>query len=273
MNRAAGNRVAGWLAPDDPPPVTIENAAGAAPVVLACDHASNAVPAALDGLGLDRAALERHIAWDRGAAAVTRLLADRLDSPAVLAGYSRLVIDCNRRLGHETSIPVESDGTTVPGNTDLPPGAAADRAAAIFHPYHRAIGKTLAGIRARGATPVLLAIHSFTPSLGGVARPWHFGVLWDRDPRIPVPLLRALGAFDGLVVGDNRPYSGRLQYGYTTHAHGAAAGLPHALIEIREDLLRDPADLRRHAGIVGDALAGVLADPGLRRDGAAGRRV
>ena len=251
------------LGPDDPPPFTIENESGQAPVVLACDHAANAVPRALGDLGLDGADLGRHIAWDRGAAAMTRLLARRLDAPAVLAGYSRLVIDCNRKLGHQTSIPVTSDGTAIPANANLSPHQAGRRASAIFHPYHEAVERVIADIRGRGHVPALLAMHSFTPTLDGIARPWQVSVLWDRDPRISAPLIAVLGGRGDLAVGDNEPYSGRQHYGYTTDVHATAAGLPNALIEIREDQLGDAAGIARMADILGDALARVLADPGL----------
>ena len=249
----------------DPPPVVVINQTGAAPVVLVCDHASNAVPASLSRLSLEADALDHHIAWDRGAEAVTRVLSERLDAPAIIAGYSRLVIDCNRKLGHETSIAAQSDGIVIPGNASLSPAETARRADAIFHPYHHAVERAIADIRLTGAAPAVLAIHSFTPEMDGIARPWHVCVLWDSDPRIPEPLLAALGARDGLVVGDNVPYSGREHYGYTIEVHASAAGLPNAMIEIREDTVRDDAGIARMADVIGRSLEGILADPALYR--------
>jgi len=160
-------------------------------VLLTCDHASNAVPRALGGLGLGEAALSDHIGWDIGAAAVTRPLARVLDAPAILSGYSRLVVDCHRDPGDPTSIPAVSDGVSIPGNRDLSPEARAARIAACFAPYHAAIAARLDGVLAGGRVPALLSIHSFTPVMQGVARPWHIGILWDKDPRIPLPLLAA----------------------------------------------------------------------------------
>ena len=249
----------------DPPPVSVINENGAAPVVLVCDHASNAVPESLDGLGLEADALDHHIAWDRGAAAVTRILGDRFDARSILAGFSRLVIDCNRKLGHETSIAAESDGIVVPGNASIAPVEAARRTDAIFHPYHQAVERAIADVRLTGRAPAVLAIHSFTPEMDGIARPWHVSVLWDSDPRIPQPLLAALRGHDGVVIGDNVPYSGREHYGYTIEVHASAAGLPNAMIEIREDTLRDDAGVARMAEIIGASLEGVLADPALYR--------
>ena len=249
----------------DPSPVEVINETGAAPAVLVCDHASTAVPGSLGDLGLGADLLGHHICWDRGAAAVTRLLSERLDAPSVLGGYSRLVIDCNRKLGHETSIAAASDGIVIPGNALVSPAEAARRADAIFHPYHQAVEGLIAGIRLKGRAPAVLAIHSFTPEMDGIARPWHVCVLWDSDPRIPKPLLAALGASDGIVVGDNVPYSGREHYGYTIEVHAAAAGLPNAMIEIREDLVRDDSGIARMAGVIGAALEDILADPALYR--------
>ena len=135
----------------------------------------------------------------------------------------------------------------------------------MFHPYHRRVAAILDGFATRGVVPAILSIHSFTPVYKGEARPWHFGILWNRDPRIPVPLIAALARVPGVVVGDNLPYSGRDEYGYTTDVHGARRGFPHVLVEFRDDLVRDAAGVARWAGIAGDALAPILADPAIRR--------
>ena len=192
----------------EPPPFTVENADGASPIVLACDHASNLVPRALEGLGLVERELHRHIAWDQGAAAVARGLSGRLDAPAVLAGYSRLVIDCNRAPEHETSIAEVSDGTTVPGNAGISEAARAARKRTLFDPYHEALAGALERVRKRGRMPVLIAVHSFTPVLAGTPRPWQVSVLWGFDPRVPVPLLAALRRRGDLAVGGKRALFG-----------------------------------------------------------------
>lgn len=254
------SRHAPLLADHEPPPYRIVHADGRAPLVLTCDHASHAVPESLGNLGLASRDLERHIGWDIGAAAVTRRLAERFDAPAVFSGYSRLVIDCNRKLGSETSILEVSDGTVIPGNLSLEPSEAARRAEALFIPYHRAIASVLEGIRRSGSTPIFGAIHSFTPRLNGSARPWHFGVLWDQDPRLARPLIEALRSHPGVLVGDNEPYSARDHFDFSQEFHASSAGIPSALVEIREDLIRDPAGIELHADLLGDALAGVVAN-------------
>jgi len=181
----------------DPPPVEHVNAEGKAPVLITCDHASRRVPKALRNLGVDAESLKLHIGWDIGAADVARGLARRLDAPAVLAGYSRLVIDCNRDLDDPTSMPAASDGVPVPGNQDLSPPTKAQRVEALFRPYHRAIETVLDGFAQRGVHPAILSIHSFTPVMNGVDRPWHIGILWDKDPR-----MAQLAAKGNLKVGD-----------------------------------------------------------------------
>jgi predicted N-formylglutamate amidohydrolase len=250
------------LGPGDPPPVETCHDQGAAPVVLTCDHASNAIPRALDGLGLPLAARRGHIAWDIGAAAVTRLLAETLDAPALLTGYSRLVIDCNRDPGDPTSIPAVSDGIAVPGNRDLAESARAARRAACFAPYHSAITVRLDALLAAGTPPALLSIHSFTSVMAGVARPWHIGILWDKDGRIPQPLLAALRADPAIIVGDNQPYSAREPAGYTVRQHAVRRGLPHVAIELRQDLIANDQGVQSWAARLAAALRPILA----RRD-------
>jgi len=253
------------LGRNDPPAVSVVNEAGRAALVLACDHAGNAVPDRLARLGLAKGHLEDHVAWDRGAAEVARLLAVRLDAPAVLSGFSRLVIDCNRAPDNHASIAKASHGVLVPGNLGLSAADIEQRRAEIFRPYHAAIGRLLARPRSDGRAPAFVTVHSFTPVLEGVARPWHIGVLWAEDPRIPVPLMARLDAVPDLIVGDNAPYSGKLQYGYTTKVHAEDAGLASALIEIRADLISDPDGVDRMAEIIGSALEDVLADPAIYR--------
>ena len=205
---------------------------GKAPLVLLCDHASRRIPTAFRNLGLDDAAFDLHIAYDIGAADVTRLLATRLDAPAVLAGYSRLLIDLNRQPGDPTSIPPVSDDVHVPGNRGLSREARQRRVEAFFWPYHKAAGDTIARQWTRGTPPAVFAVHSFTPRMGGRDRKWHVGVLSNRDRRMADPLLATLESRGDLVVGDNEPYSGK-EVAYTLEVHAEAAGLPHCSVEIR----------------------------------------
>ena len=258
---AASTQFAPLLASHENPPYRIENPDGKAAMVLTCDHASCAVPSSLDNLGLSDDDLRRHIGWDIGAESVTLRLAERFDAPAVLSGYSRLVIDCNREIGSETSIPRISDGTMIPGNLDINGYEAERRAKALFDPYHQAIARVLDSIRARREEPVFVAVHSFTRRLqNGFARPWHYGVLWDQDPRIAPKLVAALRRrHPGAVVGDNEPYSGRDHFDFSQDHHAGSAGLASALVEIRDDLIRDTAGIEQHSRILGEALDDVFS--------------
>lgn len=259
----SGGRELQLLARDEPAPFEIVRSDAQTPAVLVCDHASPFIPRALSGLGLDETELARHIAWDIGASEVTRHLSGLLDAPAVISHFSRLVIDPNRKPGHETSIPEESDGVEIPGNRDLTKQDRAARLGSFFKPYQDAIGQCLAERRRRcGVEPVLISLHSFTPVMDGVERPWKIGVLWNEDPRLPRPLIDRLRAA-GIPVGDNEPYSGRTHFGYTTQTHADAQGLANVLIEIRQDLIDTHHGAREWSDLLGPILKEVLRDPEL----------
>ncbi|AWK86618.1 N-formylglutamate amidohydrolase [Azospirillum thermophilum] len=253
------------LGPEDPPPVTILKAESPSPVLLVCDHACRAVPRGLRDLGLTEEQLCRHIAYDIGAAELTRHLSERLGATAVLSGFSRLVIDPNRALEDPTAIPVISDDVVIPANRALDAAEQERRVEAIFRPYHAAVAGEIARRRERGQVPAIVSVHSFTPVMRGVARPWHIGVLWDRDPRIPLPLMERLRADGRWCVGDNEPYSGRNTAGGTIETHATPAGLPNVLLEVRQDLIAVPQGVELWGRVLGDALDPILADPSLYR--------
>jgi predicted N-formylglutamate amidohydrolase len=227
------------LVADDPAPVTAYNAGGRSPFLLVADHAGNAMPRALGRLGVPEAECERHIAWDIGIAGLGRFLADALDAALIQQSYSRLVIDCNRPPGSAASIPEISELTPIPGNVALSEADKAARAREIFRPYHERIEAELERRRQAGRPAVLIALHSFTPVFKGVARPWHAALLYNRDPRFAHRLLALLNEEPGLIVGDNEPYSVSDATDYTIPVHGERRGLPHALIEIRQDLIAE----------------------------------
>jgi len=232
------------LRPGDPPPFSVFNEQGKAPLLLLCDHASKAVPQALGDLGIPESELSRHIGWDIGGLDAAIELAKALDAPLVASGYSRLVIDCNRWPGGEGSTPEISDETVVPANKDLTKEQVDARAEACFWPYHREVGRLLDAMTADRGAVCLLVVHSFTPVMKGFERPWHVGVLWNDDPRLPEPLLEELRRDPSLVVGDNEPYSARAPYEYTLTAHARPRALPHCSLEVRQDLMGTPDDAR-----------------------------
>lgn len=253
------------LGADEPPPFEIVESAGDASLIFVCDHASNRIPRALGTLGLPAEFLRRHLALDIGAADVARALAARFGASLILGGYSRLVVDLNRSLEDVTAFPEIVDGVRIPGNANLDRKARAERARAIYKPYHEAV-RALIQRKLSGATaPVFIAVHSFTPRMDGIERPWHVGVLWDKDPRLPVPLLERLRADPDLVIGDNEPYSGMHPADFTIDHHAEAGGLAHAGLEMRQDLLLDERGRAEWAARLGDALAPLLEDESLYR--------
>ena len=252
----------GLLDSRDPFPFRVLNAQSRAPALIVGDHAGRAVPTRLNSLGLAPDVFDLHVAWDIGRAKCATS-GQRLEATAVLASYSRLVVDLNRRLDDPTAFAERSDGITIPGNTSLSEEARAQRAKAIYWPYHDAVAQQLAAARGRGLAPALISIHSCTPVLDEVARPWHFGVMWNRDGRIAQPLIAHLRAIPGLCIGDNQPYSGRHAQSFTLNHHAETAGLPHVGIEVRQDLVSDEAGARRCGELLASALAAVLGALGL----------
>lgn len=219
------------LQPDEPPAFTVINPDGPSDVFLLCDHASPRLPRGLGTLGLRPGQVLEHIGWDIGAADMARRMAERLDAPLVLSGYSRLVVDCNRPPGVASSIPEVTGGVEVPGNRGLSEEEARRRVEAFFWPYHRAIE----GLLARRPKPAaLLSVHSFTPSFPGQVRPWPVAMLYGNDRRLAGLMIDQLRA-QGLLVGDNEPYRVTPGSDYAIPNYGEARGVPAALIEVRQD--------------------------------------
>jgi predicted N-formylglutamate amidohydrolase len=202
--------------------------------LVLCDHASNAVPKRYGSLGLGPHELERHIAWDIGARGVALALASKLDCPVILGGSSRLLVDLNRCIDDPTSILGESDNTIVPRNLAINDEERAARIRQFHMPYHARIGAHLDALLARGVRPTLISVHSFSPSLGSIARPWPVAVLW-KQAREPVAALIHWFVAQGFLVGDNRPYDARILLGWTLEHHAVRRDLPHVLFEMRND--------------------------------------
>jgi predicted N-formylglutamate amidohydrolase len=229
------------LEPDEPGPVLEVRRGGASPFVIAVDHASRRIPRRLGNLGLPSHELERHIAWDIGALAVARKVASALDAPLVAQNYSRLVIDCNRRPGAATSIPLVSESTRIPGNAGLSEAEVDARRDEVFQPYHDHLRALLDERERKGQHTIFLAQHSMTDVFNGVRREMHGAILYNRDRRFAALMLERLRREDALIVEENLPYSGSEATDYTIPFHIEPRGLPYVEIEIRQDLIRNDA--------------------------------
>jgi predicted N-formylglutamate amidohydrolase len=247
---------------DDFPPFSLVDGDPAAGVLVVCDHADNRLPPEYGDLGLPAAEFRRHIAHDPGAVAVARGLAQGLGVPAVLSTFSRLLIDPNRGEDDPTLIMRLSDGAVVPGNAAVNGAERARRIARFHAPYHAAIDAAIDRALAVGKPPIIVSVHSFTPVWRGTVRPWHAGVLWDRDPRIAKPLIEALRAEGDLVVGDNEPYSGALAND-CMYRHASKRGLAHGLVEIRQDLIGEAAGVAAWAERLTEIVADLERLPGV----------
>ncbi len=203
-------------------------------IVIVADHASNRVPDDIE-LGIDPALMDEHIAIDIGVAGIAEMMAARDGTAALLGNVSRLVCDTNRTEADPASIPEHSDGQTISGNQNIDREA---RLARFHRPFHARLTQLL-----NDTPPALtLILHSYTPCLASAPdekRPWHCGLLYDNDDRgarAALPLLEA----DGLIVGDQLPYSGKI-YNAAIERHVENEGRPYLYIEIRQDLIAHKA--------------------------------
>ena len=241
----------------DPDPVEPINSAGPSAIFLTCEHAGRAVPAALGDLGVPTGEMHRHIAYDVGAEGVARGLSARLDAALILQRYSRLVIDCNRPFEAKDSVVTESDGTAVPANRDVTDADRRRRYVEIHQPLHAAIAAALDRRQAAAKPLFLVSVHSFTPVMRatGAVRDFELGLLYNRDPRLAERLAATFrGANPDITVKLNAPYHVDDISDYTIPVHGERRGIPHVLLEVRNDLINDARGQQEWA----DRLAGPL---------------
>lgn len=247
--------------------VTVINRQGGSPCLLVCDHASNRMPEGYGTLGLPAAEMENHTAWDPGALAVATRMAELLDAPLVASGVSRLVIDCNRDHAAPNLIPETAEGRAVPGNAGLSGAERQHRIAAYHTPFHDAIDGVIAARADRAPIAAVVSVHSFTPVFFGVARPWTLGILHDDDTRIADAMIASLTGELGAELGRNQPYSPADGVYYTLARHGTSKGRAAAMIEIRNDQIRDPASIDRWAGLLARAVGEAMQELSMKRAG------
>ena len=253
------------LTASEPSPFYVVNPLSEAPVLLVCDHASCRFPRALGDMGLDPFARRCHLAIDIGAGKLTEKLARSLGVTAVIAQYSRLVVDCNRQLMDPGAFLEYGDGILVPGNRNLTQADKDARANAIYWPYHKAIDEQIKRLRAIGPKPAFISVHSFTPVLNGVSRAVQMGVLWDKDSSLSDIFIEEFRAA-GFLTGDNEPYSGRAPQDFTIDHHAEEIELPHVGIEVRQDLIDDIAGVNEIAPVMHDIIASIPQRIGLTQD-------
>ncbi len=243
------------------PPARVCNGHARAPILLLCDHATNAIPKAFENLGLQPDQLNTHVAFDPGAAPLTAAMAEALDAAYVLCGYSRLLIDVNRALSDPDSIVTENDGIRVPGNEGLTTEDRSGRVAHIYEPYHEAVASTLAWrLKERGAQ-VVVSVHSFASRMRGIERPWDVGVVFNRDRRLARALVGELvgvGKRAKLTIGLNEPYSPNDRVYHTLERHAETRGLPCVMVEIRNDELTTCESRQRWADRLAAALRRIV---------------
>jgi predicted N-formylglutamate amidohydrolase len=238
----------------DHTPFTILNRAGSSDIVITCDHASNVVPSHFAGLGLDAAALNQHIAWDIGAAGVARILAQEMDCPAILCGTSRLVVDCNRHPHDPKAMPEVSDHIVIPGNQSLSATAKQERIERYFRPYHDAVASVIEERVSAGQQPLILSVHSMTPAMNGVFRPWQISFSSNAERAMSDRILAILRQRSDITVGDNQPYDMDPAEDYSTPLHALARKLPYLQVEFRQDVVGDDEGVARWAAIFSAAL-------------------
>ena len=253
------------LSGDEPSPYYVVNPLSELPILLVCDHASCRFPIALGDMGLDPFARRCHLAIDIGAGSLTEHLAQSLGATAVLAQYSRLIVDCNRQLMDPGAFLEYGDGILVPGNRNLRQAEKDRRANAIYWPYHHAVDEQIKRLRAIGPPPAFISVHSFTPVLDGVARPWQMGVLWDKDKRLSDIFIEEFRAA-GFMTGDNEPYSGKAPQDFTIDHHAEEINLPHVGIEVRQDLIDDIQGVDEIAAVMHKIIESIPERIGLHED-------
>ena len=248
------------LLENEPPAFKVLNSGGRAPLLIACDHAENRIPGSLGNLGLQDDYLQAHIAYDIGAKQVAIRLSELFDAPLILAEYSRLVIDLNRHLSDPTLIARESDHIVIEGNCGLTEGDKNARIEEIFQAYHNQYSEMVGKLIAMHEKPVIFSVHSFTPRMHGIDRPWHFGWLWDKDAELAKVLLEAFARLPGYTIGDNQPYHAKDPEGYAQSVHASQRGVELALLEIRQDLIAETKGQEEIANLIYQVMRPVITE-------------
>lgn len=240
------------------PAALVENAGGKSDVILICEHAGRQLPGFIGSLGVDDEVMSSHIAWDLGAAELSRILSEIVDAPLIMQRYSRLVYDCNRSFEAVDAIVERSDDVFIPENSGLSASQRQKRHDMVYQPFFQAVTDIIENLMASGRPPVIVTIHSFTPVYKGVRRTVELGILHDSDTRLADSLLSLTQEVDGYRAARNEPYSAEDGVTHTLITHGIKNKLPNVMLEIRNDLLSDTSAqetwAKRLASLISSAL-------------------
>jgi predicted N-formylglutamate amidohydrolase len=226
-------------------------------IILLCDHASQHIPSEYNGLGLSEKLLNEHISYDIGAAKLTNKISEKIRSNSILSNFSRLLIDPNRGIDDPTLIMKFADQFIIPGNLSLTSDHVYQRIESFYKPYHNQIMSMINNLMSKNEVPILISIHSFTRNFRSDTRPWEISVLWDTDDRISSPMLSFLRMDNKYIIGDNEPYKGYLK-GDTLYTHGTTRGIPHVLIEVRNDLIANNEGQKNIAEYLADIIERII---------------
>ncbi len=234
--------------------VSVLNPTGKSPVVVVCEHASNFIPSAFNDLGLAVDDLDSHVAWDPGAFAVAKGLSERLDAKLIASNVSRLVYDCNRPPSAPDAMPHQSEAIKVPGNIGLTAAQRQDRIDEFYEPFRATLAEAIAAT----SSPVILTVHSFTPTYYGQKRAVEIGVLHDTDARLADVILETSSQFTKTLVLRNDPYGPEHGVTHTLKEHALANGHLNVMLEVRNDLIQDPQQQDKMASCIANWLADAL---------------
>ena len=241
-----------------PAPI-VENASGKGGVVLICEHAGRLLPESLGSLGLDTEAMSTHIAWDIGAAGLSRALSKQLDAPLIMQRYSRLVFDCNRVMEAPDAIVEVSDGVEIPANQQLSEADRQARFGQVYTPFELAIEQVIDGCQQQGASPVIVCIHSFTPFFKGEQRSLDLGIIHDvSDASFANHTLDLARQSGQCSVALNQPYAASDGVTHTLEMHGVRRKLSSVMFEVRNDLIGDTSGQAQWSQRLGSLISGAL---------------
>ena len=247
------------LVASDPAPFETINEAGSARCLIMCEHAGTAIPKKLNLLGLSDEDVSKHYAVDIGARQVSTKLSELLDAPAIMGNYSRLVVDVNRRLDHQTVFVEHGDEQDISGNIGISDAEKQLRIDEVYDPYHSETARLIGNFLRNDIVPVVISVHSFEKVFYKLHRLWDVGVLWIQDRRLSMPVIKALEKRE-LHVGDNEPYDARMARGTAIDKHADEHGFPNVTFEVRNDLIDTDAGATVMAQTIADCLQEVLED-------------